>query len=371
MSSHGFHTTILFFCILFTFQFATAQGDSIAKKKKEIRSYGGGLQHGFIFAHSEAVENTKGSRPTGVELILSKQRIDSAIWQLCNCYPRRGLLFSYYDYDNKVLGKSVTAAYFLEPVYRISNRLSFSFKGATGFSYLSNPFDSVKNPTNMSYSSHISGYLLLGAGIWWQLNDQWSLNTSVNYQHESNGGLRQPNKGINWPTAGIAVSYQPESFRMEKRNRLREKFKANQPARWDVTPFITARRDVDEAGKSNRLMLLGLSVQAAKQVGRISNLTLGLEASTDEELRLELKRDSIDVSAVLVGLMAGHEFILGKILFSQRLGVYLFDKTPYFDRLYHRWGLMYRINDHWSAGFSMKAHRHIADYADLRVSYSF
>jgi hypothetical protein len=98
-----------------------------------------GTQHGFIFAHSEAVENTKGSNPTGIEGILSWQRNDSATWSLCNCFPRKGLLLAYYDYDNKVLGKSITGAYFLEPTYRLSKGSFFAFKGAAGISSLTNP----------------------------------------------------------------------------------------------------------------------------------------------------------------------------------------------------------------------------------------
>ena len=351
--------------------FLYAQEDNTNWKNKQVKSLSAGIQHGFIFAHSEAVQNTKDANPTGIEITLTKQRTDSAIWNLCNCYPRRGLLFSFYDYDNKLLGKSATAAYFLEPVYRLGKNLSFSFKGAAGISYLSNPFDSIHNPTNLSYSTHVSVYLQLGTGLWYRLNDRWSLNTSVNYNHESNGGLKEPNKGINWPTAGLAINYQPNNVEYFRGRRIKEKFRDTIPLRKDITAFTTARRDVDDEGKSNRLMLYGVGLQLAKQVGRISNLTAGIEATLDEEIKLELKRDTLDAGNLLVGLTAGHEFILGRILFSQKLGIYLIDQTPYHDLLYHRWSLMYRINPNWSAGFSLKAHKHVADYGDLRVSYSF
>ena len=336
---------------------------------KDIFSGGIGLQHGFIFAHSEAVENTKGSNPTGVEAILSWQRADSAIWNLCNCFPRKGLLLSYYDYDNRVLGKSISAAYFLEPSYMLSRNAFFAFKGAAGLSYLTNPFDSLKNPGNRSYSSNINAYLLLGLGLWFRLGDQWWLNTSINYQHESNGGLREPNKGVNWPTAGFALSYQRDNRPYYTGGRTRQKFWIGRPARWDATLFGIARRDLDERGQSRRLPLVGGAVQGARQVGRISNLTLGVEGYYDEELRLQLKRDSIDASPVKAGLLAGHEFILGKFLFTQQLGMYVFDQTPYYDRLYHRWGLQYRTG-RIGIGLNLKAHRQVADFADLRVSYS-
>ncbi len=54
---------------------AFAQTDSSETKiNEEVFSIGLGVQHGFIFAHSEAVQNTKGARPTGVEAMLSWQR---------------------------------------------------------------------------------------------------------------------------------------------------------------------------------------------------------------------------------------------------------------------------------------------------------
>lgn len=355
---------------------AIAQTDSTTTientaKQKPLFSIGLGLQHGFIFAHSEDVQNTSGARPTGIETILSWQRNDSAIYALCRCYPRQGLLLAYYDYDVDLLGQSGTAAYFLEPTYRISDRVLFSFKGAAGLSYLNNPYDSITNPGNQSYSTHMSAYLLVGVGAWIQLSELWWLNPSVNYQHISNGGSREPNKGINWPTAGVAVSYQPSSRPWYTGTRTSEKYWKNYSNRYDVALLGTIRRGYDEAGDRERYGLAGLAVQAGKQVGRLSMLTLGAEAYHDEELKDKLRREGLDASPVKAGLMLGHEFLLGRFQFSQQLGVYVFDQTPYYDRIFHRWGLQYRINRHFSAGFNLLAHRHIAEVVDFRVAYTF
>jgi hypothetical protein len=364
----------LFISLLLCRLDVSAQEDSIAAsdtklKRKEVFSLGLGLQHGFIFAHSEEVENTKGSQPTGLEGIISWQRVDSAVWSLCHCYPRSGLMLSYYDYDNRVLGKSVTLATFLEPTYRISKRTSFSFKGAMGLSYLTHPFDSIKNPANRSYSTKVNGYLLVGVGAWVQVGKQWWLNPSVNYQHISNGGMREPNKGINWPTAGLVLSYQKAALPYYRSRHSSVKFWKTQPLRYDIALFGTARRNVNERGKSERMPLLGVGIGVAKQVGRINMITGGIEASRDEELRTELQKDSLQASAILVSALAGHEFLLGKFLFSQQLGFYVFNQTPYYDRLYHRWTFTYKPGQRLAVGFSLKAHRHVADYLDLRIRY--
>lgn len=334
-------------------------------------SIGAGLQHGFIFAHSPTVENTKGANPTGLELILGWQRNDGPIWNLCNCFPRKGLLLAFYDYDTRILGKSVTAAYFLEPAYLLSNKLLFSFRTAAGLSYLTDPSHPVHNPTNQSYSTHLSGYLLAGVGLWFRLNDHWSLNGTVNYQHESNGGLKEPNKGINWPTAGLAVSYLPHPRPYFRGVRRKDKFWKGLPIRWDAGLFGVAKRVTDEHGKSRRLPIIGLTFQGSKQVGRINALTAGMEVFTDRALHFQLQRDSIESNATRAGLLLGHEFLLGKFIFSQRIGVYVYNPTKLFDDVYHRWGIHYRINQRLGIGFNLQAHRHVADFIDLRATWSW
>ncbi|HEY5967110.1 MAG TPA: acyloxyacyl hydrolase [Chitinophagaceae bacterium] len=330
-----------------------------------------GIQHGFIFAHSRAVQNTKGANPTGIELSFGWQRNDTVTWDLCNCFPKKGLLLFYYDYDVRILGKSFGAAYFLEPVYKVGSKTFFSFRGIAGLAYLTNPFDSIHNSTNQSYSSAIGGYLLLGIGLSYMVNTRWWLNTTINYQHISNGGLRQPNKGINWPTAGISVIYQKNPRPYYKAPRSKEKFWKDYPLRWDIGVFGIAKRGTDENGNSYRMPLIGGTIQAGKQVGRINMLTFGAELYGDRSLSMQLKRDSINASDLRAGLLIGHEFLLGKFSFSQRLGVYIFNQTPYYDQLYHRWGIHYFMNKHLGIGMQLKAHKHVADFVDLRITYSW
>lgn len=343
----------------------------ISKKAANIFSIGFGIQHGFIFAHSRAVQNTKGANPTGIEFIFGWQTNDTEAWNLCNCFPKKGLLLFYYDYDVKILGSSVGAAYFLEPVYKLGTKTFFSFRGVAGLAYLTSPFDSIHNPTNQSYSSAIGGYLLVGIGLSYLINKEWWLNTTINYQHISNGGLRQPNKGINWPTAGISVIYQKNPRPYYKAPRSKEKFWKDHALRWDIGVFGIAKRGTDENGNSHRMPLVGGTIQAGKQVGRINMLTLGAEMYGDRSLSMQLKRDSIDASALRAGLLIGHEFLLGKFVFSQRLGIYIFNQTPYYDLIYHRWGIHYFMNKHLGVGMQLKAHRHVADFVDLRITYSW
>ena len=71
---------------------------------------------------------------------------------------------------------------------------------------------------------------------------------------------------------------------------------------------------------------------------------------TRQSLYLKLKKDSAEASPIRAGLLGGHEFLLGKFIFSQRLGVYLFDQTPYYDALFHSWGIHFCANKHIGMG---------------------
>jgi hypothetical protein len=165
--------------------------------------------------------------------------------------------------------------------------------------------------------------------------------------------------------------YQKDPRPYYKAPRSKEKFWENYPLRWDVGIFGIAKRGTDENGNNHRMPLIGGSIQCSKQVGRINMLTLGAELYGDKSLRMQLKRDSVDVSAVRAGFLVGHDFLLGKFVFTQRFGIYVFDQTPYYDRVYHRWGIHYFMNKHLGIGMQLKAHRHVADFVDLRITYSW
>jgi hypothetical protein len=75
-----------------------------------IFSVGIGVHSGFVFAHTDEVQNTKGLKPWGIELDINKQLLKNVSWEECNCFPRTGFVFSYFNLDNDDLGHSFNAA---------------------------------------------------------------------------------------------------------------------------------------------------------------------------------------------------------------------------------------------------------------------
>lgn len=329
------------------------------------------LHYGFIFAHSEAVQNTAGAHPRGIELEIIRQRADTIAWNLCHCYPVKGWSLTYFDFNNRVLGSGLIGAYFLEPAYRIGKKIQFRFRGSVGLGYLTNPFNPQTNPANMSYSSQLSGFLRLGIAASYRVAPKWLLQMGAQYQHISNGGWKEPNKGINWPTASVGVTYFSRRYQLPVYRQPAYKNSLHKKPYLQAGLLLAAKQGYQAGGRTARTPLAGILVQAEKQVGRTNALNAGVEVYYDNALKQQLQKDSVFGSASRAGLLAGHNFLLGKFFFSQQLGVYLLNRTPYYDRIYHRWTLHYQMNKHWVTGFGLKAHRQVAEFIDLRLLYKF
>jgi len=362
--------SLLSLCNMFVSHGQQTVTDSTASPKK-IFSIAAGINTGFVIVHTKDVAFTKGSRPLGFEIAASWQRNDSESVNICNCYPKKGVVINYYNMGNEHLGKIISAAFFLEPVYKINNNLLFSFKAVIGTAYGSNPYDSIKNPINHAYSLPINAYLMLGTGLYFRINDHFSINASVNFNHVSNGGMHLPNKGIDWPTAGIRINYQKQPGNYYSGKRSKSKDWKNNSIRWDAGLYGIINKQLDENHNERFFPLIGVEFLGSKQVGNLNALTFSTEVLSDPGHALEVKvKDSVIASPFRAGLLVGHEFLLGKFIFGQRLGYYYFSQMPY-EHFYHRWTLVYRMNKHWGAGFSLLAHRQVADFFDLRFTYSW
>ncbi len=115
----------------------------------------------------------------------------------------------------------------------------------------------------------------------------------------------------------------------------------------------------------------GIELKYSRQVSRINALTGGTEIIADNLSSYDMEQAGIDESHIKWSFAVGNEFILGKFLFSQQIGVYVYNHYSPSDDIYHRWGLAYRLGRNLITGINLKVHRHIADFIDFRIGYGF
>lgn len=322
---------------------------------------------GFVLIHSEDLVPVKNSYPVGLEFDLAWHKLSERAWESCNCYPKMGVALTVWDYDDEVLGEGVTGMFYLEPVFGARKKISFSIRAAFGLSYQNMPYDEVENPFNLSYSTYIAFPLQLGANMHIRLGDQWLLDLTTVYNHFSNGGIREPNKGINWPTAAIGATryFSPPAFEDRVKRNWRETTEPQ--TRLDLTWFMAFQ----EPRSKLYLFSPGVELKYSRQIARIDALTAGIEWMYDNGDAYYMEQAGIDENPQKLGFALGHEFLLGRTVFGQQFGVYLFNKGVQTADVYQRYNLVYRFTPRFNAGIALKAHGHVADFLDFRVGWSF
>ncbi|MDE3211740.1 MAG: acyloxyacyl hydrolase, partial [Bacteroidota bacterium] len=207
-------------------------------------------------------------------------------------------------------------------------------------------------------------YLCLGLNADILTRNNWGISLDLNFNHSSNGGIYQPNYGINFPTASLGILYDLQKTRVHR----------NPPIpvygwRLDLNPFGSF--ETIPGDRRNFYGIHGLSLQAAKAIGFFNTITLGAEWVRDLAAQKTMAlQGQPGVNPHRLGILLGHEFLFRKFNFTQQIGYYLYKDIAYINRIYHRWGLYYKWNAHWMGGVNLSAHRQSADFLDMRVIYS-
>ncbi|WP_266202326.1 acyloxyacyl hydrolase [Pontibacter kalidii] len=323
--------------------------------------------YGFIIPHSAAIREVSFSHPRALELDLSLHFTSEQAWQYIQGYPRLGVSLAYTSFDNpEVLGNAYVLLLYVEPFLSAHKRFSLSFRLGGGISHQDNVYDSISNPQNQFYSTKIAFPLTVNLMSNYRLSDTWLLRAGATYSHISNGGIRQPNKGINYPMATLGVDYAlrtaafPERH-LQKHGPLRQE-------RYYLLALLGTLKD-ERADPEDKQPLWGLTTYASQRIGRLSALAAGAEWVADYSIKRELEQKKDDTDFQRGAMLAGHELYIGRFRFNQMLGIYIYAPHKARDPVYQRWGLEYHTADGLYVGINLKAHRHVADFMDVRVGW--
>ncbi len=178
--------------------------------------------------------------------------------------------------------------------------------------------------------------------------------------------MKEPNKGINYPSASLGVDYylRQDAFAPYKKSDWEdEKVKRN---KFYIGGFGTAKQ-LNEKGALKRYPVFGIVGRFSKQVSRINAISVGIEAMSDGAHQEEISRDSLNIDHHMAGILAGNEFLLGKFLFGQQFGIYVYDPYKRNTLAFQRYWLDFKFCNRIYAGVGLKAHGHVADFLDFRV----
>ncbi|MDN5203603.1 acyloxyacyl hydrolase [Fulvivirgaceae bacterium BMA10] len=361
----------IFFLIIKDPTWAQVQEDIPLGTRSAATIFGLKYHYGSILPHSDDIRDISDSNPWGFELSFSRLNASRKAWQKCNCYHRWGATLSYINFENpQVIGKAYTLVFFFEPILASGKRIELTGKAGMGLAYLTKIFDAEKNPMNLFLSTRLSFPLLLSLNLNYHINSNWNLVLSGYYNHISNGGIKQPNKGINFPTLALGIEHIFNPIV------LPEKVKVSNPEKYSLQKYFglfgTTRSTNDSTKiKQGRKPLIGVQMGVLKRLGKIYGINAGLEASYDGSFHEEAKRTNGDYESFVLSLMLGNNLIFGQFHFSQQFGIYFDPPTPTSKPVFQRYSLDYFILPKLKTGFSLKAHGHVAENIDIRIGVLF
>ena len=354
---------------VFLFYSTTLKGQIITDttENRKIFSVGLRIHGGYFLKHSSSLFALKESYPWGFEADLAWQLTGMKAYAFCSCYPRVGVSINYFNYDNgPVLGSSYYALAYVEPVFFIPRRFNLSFRIAlVGVAFMDRPYNEDSNPANVAYSTYFAFPMALGVGFNYRIDPHWNLRIGGNYNHISNGGIKNPNKGLNWPTAHLGVDYSFSPVNLKRRGKVRR-----------LPPEKKNRMELDignslknaDPGDPAQYWILNTNVQYSRWLHRSTAIAIGASFEMDNSRRVRiLKSKEPHRSHLRMSFSIGHEFWLGKVQFGQHVGVYAFDEFPVDQVWYHRHELTFQILPYLYASFGLKAHNQVADYLDLKI----
>ncbi|WP_266367823.1 acyloxyacyl hydrolase [Tellurirhabdus rosea] len=294
--------------------------------------------------------------PFGLEVEYGRVSTRRGAWEHGNCFSYVGAYASFYDFGHpKVLGRTVGAGLYYEPMLWHRPRTQVGVRLSAGMTYLNRVYNEQTNPLNRSFSMPVS--FLIGAGLHFRqrLNDKWNLVLSGNYHHISNGGTRQPNRGLNVRTLSVGMEYQ---WRRPVYPSTRQWRRAAPVARWmnRAQVFTSVRvMPADDEHDERVFPVLGTAIYSGYHLTRQHALSAGLELVDDRFFREELRRNQNPADHKQATLLAGYEYWHGRFVLTAHMAWNFYRPRGYNFKLWQRYTLLYRFPSGLNLGAGIKA----------------
>jgi hypothetical protein len=344
--------------------------DALAQPDSTQINVGIGGFYGILVPHSTELKQFSTYRPVGIEVELSRIRTQRKSWEQCNCYSNNGISAQFFDFGYRdVLGQSYSLALFGEPQILIREQFRVGLRGAIGPAYVSRVYHDEHNPENIFFSAHMSGLLQARVTTEYSFTNQWTVQLSASFSHISNGGSKQPNKGMNFALMGLGARYliHPITMpRQQKTTSFDKKMRA-----YGGLSYNSRKLTVSGPSSEIRKPVVGAQVGAFKPFASMHAAGLALEGTYDGALKSRYQIEEGDFDHRSLALLARHHLLFGKFDFSQAMGVYLYRNQAANKTLYQRYALQYFLTSFLQMGFSLKAHGHVAEQMDVRLMVVF
>ena len=317
----------------------------------------------------------------GITVEIGRRTDGTKEWQGTYNLPSYGFGVSTAAFENNgALVRPIEAyGFFSWPFARISDRLGLTSDFGLGLSWNWTAASLVRNtPPLEVLGSNINARIDWGFYLRYITTPRMSLYSGIDFTHRSNGGLVQPNQGINVLGPKVSVQY---NFGPDGASLLDQPPAPPFHPSWDVV--VAASGGLKNVMESTApLVRQDFSAFDATAAVRRHFYTFGRIASGVDVMYDGSTGANLDANGVLwrvdmsqrwaLGVFAGYEHIIGRFSALIDFGDVVARgwETPETPRFYERYGWRYQLSDRLFTGLSVRAvHGKKADALEVGVGY--
>lgn len=321
--------------------------------------------YGFIIPHTKAIEPVSHTKPYGFELTFSRLHTSYEKWKVFRHYNITGIQVAYFNFQNpEIVGNVYALSTFTEPFLITRKNFIFSVKAGAGFSYQTKIYDYTNDTLNKFFSTRISFPLYLSARLKYRVAPKTFFTLAGTYNHISNGAVKIPNFGINFPTVSLGIEHFQKPFPALENDYSatgEQKIKKSYILFQSLIGYKTVYGEFKTA--------LGISARYTRQIRTFYALNGGLELILDGGVKKMISIEDRSADYKRLAVTAGQDFFLGKVSFTQYLGIYVYSPYKAKHPVYQKYELAYRVFPNLLAGVCLKAHTSDAELFGFTLNY--
>lgn len=336
---------------------------------EKFRIFEARFNYGAIMDHRSSLAFETQHNTPSFELIYGKQTYGEKKWEQIFNYPTIGFGVYHANLSHKTALGSIYSA-FLFSKFRLfgNDKYSAFFNISLGLAYFTKIFDTKKNYYNVSIGTHINGYYNFYFGQQIQLSKKIYLLNGFTFHHYSNGNVKEPNLGINIPSANIGLRYH---FYDDKNINYEQKkyYEYSKHFEYEIIPTI----GVKALEPSNDPLYICGTLITNVHYSYTDFLSSGVGFSFFYDSSMKLRYSNEGFTAgnpkeyFYTGIHLSQYLKFHRVIVPIEFGYIFYTPYKHINRNYLRIGIQYAFNAHLFLNVSLKAHKMIADYVEWGI----
>jgi hypothetical protein len=287
--------------------------------------------------------------------------------------------------DSRGMSRPVDAyTFFSWPFAQPTERIQITSDFGMGLSWNWKVFDPQTNSYATVLGSNVNARIDWGFYLRYIVTPQTSLYAGVDYTHRSNGGMRQPDFGINvfGPSVALRYNLAPEYLDLPV-----PELPPFRPSWEFVAGGAGGRKNVAVDGNSDLRHSFGAfdaTAAVQRHFYRFGKIAVGTDMTYDGSTEARVaglgsaaNRTTVQQRGALFDRLAmsvygGYEHVIGRFGAIVQVGYKLANGSDEADspRLYERYGWRYRLNNHYWSEFAIRSVKdQRADFLEFGAGY--